>query len=76
MTETIQQSAMRRAKQTKKQKKPKMSSPTSLTALIYLTERRIPETWKEANNARTRNRRCVHRNPEIHNIYGQLSDRT
>ena len=75
MTEMIQQSAMRRAKQTKKQKKPKISSPTSLTALI--TERRIHKTWKEANNARTMNRRCVHRNPEIHNnICGQLSDST
>ena len=72
MTEMIQQSAMRRAKQTKKQKKPKISSHTSLTALI--TERRIPKTRKEANNARTRNRRCVHRNPEIHNIFGQLSN--
>ena len=48
MTEMIQQSAMSRAKQTKKQKKPKISSHTSLRALI--TERRIPKTWKEANN--------------------------
>ncbi len=48
IAEMIQQSAMSRAKQTKKQKKPKISSHTSLRALI--TERRIPKTWKEANN--------------------------
>ena len=59
MTEMIQQSALSIAKQTKKQKKPNISSPTR--ALM--------------KKRRTRNRRCVHRNPERH-IYGQLSDST
>ena len=106
MTEMIQQSALSIAKQTKKQKNPKISSPTralmkkrremieNKTPRDHIEYVEICKTIKKKekcreyniplrvafvdyirfsthpinidNFARTRNRRCIHRNPERH----------